>query len=63
MSLLTITAKSTYKGHVIERTESPMQIFYVVDGDRGNAYWSMADAKRAINGQILKSCLVDIKHI
>lgn len=58
----TVTAEIAYKGHKIETTESPIQIVYVVDGDRERAYWSIADAKRAINGQELKSVPVDIRH-
>lgn len=30
----TVTAEMAYKGHRIETTESPMQIVFVVDGDR-----------------------------
>ena len=56
------TAETAYNGHRIERVESPMQIVFVVDGDRKNAYWSMADAKRAINGCLLKYFPVDIEH-
>lgn len=51
-----------YKGHTIETTESPIQIVYVVDGDREHAYWSIADAKRAINGQETKFYPTDIRH-
>lgn len=58
----TVTAEMAYKGHRIDTTESPMQIVYVVDGDREHAYWSVADAKRAINGKELKSLPVDIRH-
>lgn len=57
----TVTAEIAYKGHRIETTESPIQIVYVVDGDRERAYWSIADAKRAINGQELKFVPVDIR--
>jgi len=57
-----VTAEVMYKGHKIETTESPMQIVYVVDGQRENAYWSMADAKRAINGQSLTYYPTDIRH-
>lgn len=58
----TVTAEMRYKGHRIETTESPMQIVYVVDGDCEHAYWSVADAKRAINGKDLKSCPTDVRH-
>lgn len=58
----TVTAEMAYKGHRIDTTESPMQIVYVVDGDREHAYWSVADAKRAINGKELKSLPVDVRH-
>lgn len=58
----TVTAEMAYKGHRIETTESPMQIVYVVDGDREHAYWSIADAKRAINGKELKCLPVDVRH-
>lgn len=58
----TVTAEMAYKGHRIETTESPMQIVYVVNGDREHAYWSIADAKRAINGKELKSLPVDVRH-
>ena len=51
-----------YKGHRIVTTESPMQIVYVVDGDREHAYWSVADAKRAINGKELKYLPVDVRN-
>ena len=58
----TVTAEMVYKGHRIETTESPMQIVYVVDGDLEHAYWSVADAKRAINGKELKYLPVDVRH-
>lgn len=57
----TVTAEMPYKGHRIETTESPLQIVYVVDGDREHAYWSVADAKRAINGKELKYLPVDVR--
>lgn len=63
MSLLTITSSRAYKGHTIEVAESPIQIFFVVDGNRAAALWSIADAKRSINGQPLVSLPVDIRHI
>ena len=40
-----------YKGHNIVKFESMLQIVYVVDGDEAKAYWSLTDAKRAINGK------------
>lgn len=58
----TVTAEMAYKGHRIETTESPMQIVYVVDGDLEHAYWSMADARRAIRGDELKFYPVDVRH-
>ena len=63
MSLLTITSTSTYKGHTIEKTESPIQIFFVVDGNRAAAFWSISDCKRSINGQQTNSLPVDIRRI
>ena len=63
ISLLTVVKTLTYKGHVIEQTESPIQIFFVVDGNRQAAYWSVADCKRFINKQQLVSLPVDIRHI
>lgn len=57
----TVTAEKVYKGHIIATTESPIQVVYVVDGNREHAYWSIADAKRAINGQELKSFPVDVR--
>ena len=57
-----VTAVVMYKGHRIETTESPMQVVFVVDGDREHAYWSIADAKRAINGKQLKYWSVDIRN-
>lgn len=56
------TAEIGYKGHFIQTTESTMQIVYVVDGDLEHAYWSVADAKRAINGKELKSLPTDVRH-
>lgn len=55
-----ITGIVNYKGHKIETTESPLQIVYVVDGNRKSAYWSMADAKRAINGVATKYNSTDV---
>lgn len=63
MSLLTTTREISYKGHKIEQVESPVQIFFTVDGCLTTAYWSIADAKRAINGVLTKSQPVDISHI
>lgn len=51
MAYAQITGTATYKGHKIETVESPLQIVYIVDGERTNGYWSMADAKRFINGK------------
>ena len=56
------TALISYKGHTIEQVESPMQTVFVVDGDRERAYWSVADAKRAINGKELTFFPVDVRH-
>lgn len=58
-----IASVSEYKGHRIETVEDPaqIQILFVVDGDTEHAYWSMADAKRAINGKCLKFYAVDIQ--
>lgn len=56
------TGEIGYKGHFIQTTESPIQIVYVVDGDLEHAYWSIADAKRAINGKELKYLPVDVRH-
>ena len=57
-----VTGRIIYKGHFIETTESPIQMVFVVNGDREHAYWSIADAKRAINGEQLKYESVDIRH-
>lgn len=57
-----ITWRGSYKGHSIEKAESPIQEVYVVDGDLKNAYWSMADARREINGKELKCYPVDVRH-
>lgn len=51
-----------YKGHTIERMDSFIQTFFVVDTNLGSAYWSVADAKRAIRGEELKYYPVDIRH-
>ena len=61
-SFATITAEMHYKNHKIETVESPMQIVYMIDGDREHCYWSVADAKRAINNQPFKYYPVDIRH-
>lgn len=55
------TAEVSYKGHLIKTAESPIQIVYVVDGNLNSAYWSIADAKRAINGLPTKYFPVDIE--
>lgn len=52
MSLVTIQTFA-YKGHEIAHVETYFQAFFVIDGDLLHAYWSMADAKRAINGHSL----------
>lgn len=57
-----VTAEITYKGHKIETVESPMQIVYSVDGDYAAAYWSVADAKRAIRGERTIYSPVDVRH-
>ena len=57
-----ITGEISYKGHRIETVESPMQIVFAVDGDMEHAYWSVADAKRSINGVELKFYPVDVRH-
>ena len=62
MSLQTIKT-ITYKGHKVARVESYLQTFFVVDGDYANALWSVADAKRMINGQGTVSLPVDIRHM
>ena len=63
MALLQTIQTISYKGHEVARVESPLQVFFVVDGDYSNDYWSMADAKRAINGQGTVSLPVDIRHM
>lgn len=57
-----ITWRGSYKGHSIEKAESPLQEVYIVDGDLELAYWSMADARRAINGKELKYYPVDVRN-
>ena len=57
-----ITASTAYKGHRIDTVESPMQVVYMVDGRAEACYWSIADAKRAINAQQTKSLPVDVRH-
>lgn len=57
-----ITWRGSYKGHSIEKAESSLQEVYIVDGDRKRAYWSMADARRAINGVELKYYPVDVRN-
>lgn len=53
MAYAQVTGLAAYKGHRIETVESPLQVVYVVDGDRKRGYWSMADAKRSINGKAI----------
>ena len=61
-TMLNVTDTLTYKGHKIEKTESYFQIFYVVDGHLEIAFWSVAEAKRHINGQDLKFNTIDISR-
>lgn len=49
-SLITIS-KTSYKGHTVATVESFMQRFFVIDSNLEAAVFSMADAKRQINGQ------------
>lgn len=56
------TQTCQYKGHTIEQYESPMQTVFVVDGRFDSALWSLADAKRFINGKELKFYPVDVRH-
>lgn len=51
----------TYKKHSIQAWESPIQRVYVIDGDTSTAYWSISDAKRAINGEpiLFQPCSID----
>lgn len=56
-----ITGEITYKGRKIETAETPMQIVYIVDGDREHALWSVADAKRYIRGEQTKYFPVDVR--
>jgi hypothetical protein len=44
----------TYKGHNIEKVERWGQIFFVVDDCYEAVYFSMADARRAVNGELTK---------
>lgn len=53
MAYAQVTGMATYKGHRIERVESPLQVVYVVDGNRARGYWSMSDAKRSVNGKVI----------
>lgn len=57
-----ITGSVTYKGHKIDKVESLLQIVYVIDGETKKAYWSMSDAKRAINGKANIFLPVDITN-
>lgn len=56
-----VTAAITYKGRKIETVESPMQVVFSVDGNYASAYWSVADAKRAIRGEGTKYLPVDVR--
>ena len=62
MAFAKITAEIQYKGHKIETVESPIQVVYMVDGHQERCFWSVADAKRAINGQPTKFYSVDVRH-
>lgn len=62
MAFVNIVAEVKYKGHVIETVESPIQRVFMVDGHRERCFWSMADAKRAINCQPTKFYSVDVRH-
>lgn len=61
MAFAKVASEIKYKGHRIETVESPIQIVYVVDGVRNNAFWSIADAKRALKGQPTKFYPVDVE--
>lgn len=63
MALLQTIKTTTYKGHEVARMDSPMQTFFVVDGDLSRALWSEADAKRMINGTATVYQPVDIRHM
>ena len=63
MAFLQTIQTIAYKGHEVARVDSPLQTFFVVDGDYSRALWSVADAKRMINGAALKSEPVDIRHM
>lgn len=63
MGLLQTTRTDHYKGHEIARVESPLQTFFVVDGNYSRALWSVADAKRMINGKDTLSEPVDIQYM
>lgn len=60
MAFAEITKVQTYKGNKIETVENPVQIVFVVNSDKAHALWSIADAKRYINGQPLKYYPVDV---
>ena len=62
MAFAKITAEIQYKGHRIETVESPIQVVYMVDGNRERCFWSVADAKRDINWKPTKFLPVDIRH-
>lgn len=57
-----ITATVAYKGHRIDTVESPMQIVYMIDGNESACYWSMADARRAVNSKPTVYCPVDVRN-
>lgn len=61
--MLTVIETLIYKRHKIDKAESHLQTFFIVDDKLEAAYWSVADAKRAVNGQPLKYEAVDIRHL
>ena len=63
MAFLQTIRTEQYKGREIARVESPLQVFFVVDGDFRRAVWSVADAKRMINGKATLSEPVDIEYM
>lgn len=63
VSILETISTATYKGHKIDKVESPMQRFFVVDNDLAHAWWSMSDAKKSINGQVTTSESVNISTL
>lgn len=55
---------SSFRGHKIDKVRTPFnQEFFVVDGDKGTAYWSLTDACRALKGEAVKYEPVDIVGI